>query len=112
MEETKSLLALATTHVNQYSKGSEKTDYQLQLNETGEVIYEFPKALTDAQMFGIMDFMKKYELEAFNTGIKFQKTKDNKVLKETIDILKGTIDVLEAENDRLANALDISTKGV
>ena len=111
MEKTKSLLILATAHVTQQTNNAVKTDYSLQANETNEVLFELPKCLTDSQVFSIMDFMKKYELKAFNIGINFQKTKNNKLLSQTINEQKNHITGLTNENARLAELLDNITKG-
>jgi len=100
------MLDLATCHITQHTKGSEKTDWVVQLNETNEEVFRLPKKMSEFEVFAIIDFARKYELEAFNKGIEFQKDKQNSVLKITIDSQLNLINKLKSENERLANELD------
>jgi len=100
------MLDLASCHITQHTNNNEKTDWSVQLNETNEEIFKLSKKLNENEVFGIIDFAKKYELEAFNKGIKFQKDKQNKVLKDTIDKQLQLINTLKSENERLATILD------
>ena len=105
------MLELATSHVTQHTTNNGKTDWSVQLNETDKEIFTLPKQLNETEVFAIMDFVKKYELEAFNKGIEFQKDKQNSVLKITIDSQLNLIKKLEDENERLSDVLDQMTKG-
>lgn len=100
------LIELQTAHVNQYTISGVRGDWFVEKNITNERLHTFSPLITDEEMSSIMDFARKYELEAFNIGIKFQKQKQNKLLIEQIDQLKKTITELANENDRLAIILE------
>jgi len=105
-EKSQSLLPLATCHATQQSANGTKGNWHLQLNETNEELIEISKLLNETEIFSLLDFMKKYELEAFNTGINFQKGKQNEVLANTITEQKALIDGLAEENERIATILE------
>jgi len=105
-------LALATVHTTQLTNNNTKSDWSLQLNGTNEEIFTLPKALTDSQVFSIIDFVKKYELIAFNEGIMFQKGKQNEVLKNEIDEHMNIRSLLEEENARLSSVVETLSTGV
>jgi len=108
VEENKvlSLLDIATSHVTQHTSGHIKSDWSVELNETDEKIHIFPKHFSDNEIFDIMDFAKKYELEAFNKGIKFGKRKTIKIYQEKLDEATARMKYMAQENERLANALE------
>jgi len=105
-EKSVSLLPLATCHATQQSKDGIKSNWSIQLNETNEDLIEVSRLLNENEMFSLLDFMKKYELEAFNIGINFQKSKQNEVLVNTITEQKSIIDGLAKENERITDILD------
>ncbi len=101
-----SLIELQTAHVNQYTTQGVKSEWFVEKNITNERIHTFSNNISDADMFSIMDFARKYELDAFNIGIDFQKGKQNKVLVAEVKQLKKAITELANENTRLADVLD------
>lgn len=103
---TTELIDLQSANATQLSDSGVKSDWKINKNVTGEVLQTFPSAVTDELMFGILDFAKKYELIAFNEGIKFQKGKENEVLASTIAELQQVNAFLIAENSRMADALE------
>jgi hypothetical protein len=107
-----SLLDLATSHVTQHTKGHIKSDWSIQLNSSNTEVCTLPKCLGEQDVFRIMDFIKEYELKAFNTGIKFQKNEQNLVLKDVIQKQKHQIELLAEENIRLANAIEQITSNL
>lgn len=106
MTEDRDIIPLQASHVTQHMNGHEKTDWSVEKNVTDEKIYTFPKHYTEAEIFHIMDFAKKYELEALNIGINLEKTRQNGVLKTIIDQQKQLIGQLANDNERLAEALE------
>lgn len=102
-------ILLAHAHVNQTTIKGEKTDWSVEANKTNKQLAVLPKSLTDAEVFSILDFARKYELEAFNTGIVFGKEKQLKTDEDRITDLETKLRLAGAENERLAEALDIIT---
>ena len=100
------IIPLQACHVTQHTNGHEKTDWSVEKNITDEQIYKFPKTYTEAEIFHILDFAKKFELEALNIGINLEKTRQNQVLKNIIDTQKKLIGDLANDNERLATALE------
>lgn len=81
-------------------------DWAIRENITGDVLQTLPGYIKDQDIFLILDFAKKYELIAFNEGIKFQKDKQNLVLSDKILHQDNTIKEILAENERLAGILE------
>lgn len=106
---TEEYIDLQSAHVTQLTENSVKGEWFVKKNKTGDLLWTFPATIGDPEMFSIMDFVRKYELIAFNAGINFQKGKQNEVLKSTIDKLKSVNKELGEENQRLANVVEILT---
>ena len=105
------LIKLASCHVTQHTNGSKVTEWSVEENITNEVLGTFPSHLTESEVFAILRIARKYELEALNAGIKFQKDKNNEYLTSQIHELKAIVRGLGMENEKLAEALDNTTKG-
>ncbi len=105
-DEMKVLIPLAAAHVNQYTgSDGEKSPWEVQENETNGLLAVLPRDLTDAQMFKIMAFARKFELLAFNIGMShMQKELLSKWTIEKENLLR-VIKELEAANNRLADKL-------
>jgi len=101
---------LQHSHVTQHTNDNVKTPWRVCQNETNLRLGELPKQLTEAEVFSIMAFAKKYELLAFNEGISFGKRKTVKVYDEQIKILKDRLNAAIDENERLATVLDKLTR--
>ena len=69
----KDLIHLQHAHTTQYTDGSEKSNWKVRQNITSEDLAELPAELNEGQVFAILDFARKFELIAFNEGIKFGK---------------------------------------
>ncbi len=100
------LIDLQSAHITQGTNGINKTEWEVKKNITEESLYILPKRFSEKEVFLVMNFAKKYELIAFNAGIKFQKGKQNEVLTEQIKNLKQAVSNLAEENERLADVLD------
>jgi len=93
---------------NCFQTSTEETvsDWQLRENKTNKILFTFPKCIQDKDMFRILDFIKRIEVNSCNIGIKYYKNKCNtyygKILQEKDDI----IDLLREENNKLAIALN------
>jgi len=74
-------------------------------NITNEELYDLPKEFTESQVFTILDFAKKYELIALNSGITFQKKFDNEKFTKIEKGLLKVIDELKIANEKLADKL-------
>jgi len=106
MIDTHEYIDLQSANVQQNTTDGIKTNWIVKKNISGEKLGEFPNTIPDDVMFQILDFSRKYELIAFNAGIAFQKGKQNKVLKEQIEILKKANAELANENERLSGILE------
>ena len=104
-DEMKTLIPLAASHVNQYTTKDGKSPWEVQENETNDLLAILPREITDAQMFKIMAFAKKFELLAFNIGMNYMRDelKDNweNEKNNLIKVIRG----LEEANERLAETL-------
>jgi len=105
-ETPESMLDLSVSHVTQQTSGHIRTDWSIQLNKTNKEILTLPSTYLDNDIFKIMDFAKKYELIAFNKGIKLGKEKTVKVYKDKLDLAEKRIEFMKAENEKLAYALE------
>jgi len=102
---------LQHSHVTQHTKnGHERTPWRVCANITNRRLAELPKQLTEAEVFDIMAFAKKYELIAWNEGITFGKNKTVKVYDEQLEVLKRRLNLATEENERLATVLDKLTR--
>lgn len=101
-----SLIDLQNSHMTQHTNGHEKSDWKVQKNITNETLFVLPGRLLESEVFAIMHKVRYFELTALNTGIEFQKSRQNVILKSEISQLKGTLKWLVAENERLATALE------
>jgi len=108
--ENTQLIKLQSSHITQFSNNGIKTDWMIRENISSKEMYKLPKILNEQEVFGIIDFARKYELCAFNKGIAFQKTKQNLLFLAQIKDLEKLIIGLKEHNHYLADALDKATK--
>lgn len=106
IKDLEDLIDLQNAHVTQHTKDGIRGEWSVELNITNKRIQTFSPQVTDVDMASIMAFSKKYELVAFNSGIKFQKGIQNKVLVAEIAQLKKALTEVADENVRLATILD------
>lgn len=103
----KDLIHLQHAHVSQFTaNGTEKTDWLIRKNITSEDLATLPGYLSESDVFTILDFARKFELIAFNTGIALGKEKTVKVYKVLMDRLEEKLEMARAENERLAEILE------
>lgn len=112
MATRKEYIPLANAHVNQHTTGSEKTDWSIKENKTEKLLGVLPKKLNDKEVFAILNMMRKYEEQAFNTGIDFGKQKVSQLLEPQVAQLKEINRLAGIENERLADALDKEQNGI
>jgi len=105
-DKINSLVELADSTITQHTNGHVRSEWKVMLPGSEKPIMTFPSTYRENEIFNIMDFAKKYELKALNAGIRFQKNKQNEVLKEIIDNQKKLIEALKVDNERLAEALE------
>lgn len=104
-EERKILIPLAIAHVNQYTTSKGKSQWEVQENETNELLAKLPSNFTDSEMFEVLHFARKYELNALDIGMKhMHKELISRFEIEKANLLK-VINDLEAANSRLAEKL-------
>ena len=106
IENLPQLIALQASHVTQYTNDGVKTDWKVRENITSNDLHTLPKHLSDNEVFSILDFAKKYELIAFNAGIKFQKGRQNEFLTSKIRELEMLVKEFATENKRITNLLE------
>lgn len=104
----KDLIDLQQAHVTQFTteSGAKKGPWLVRQNITSKDLAELPSYLSEADVFTILDFARKYELLAFNIGIDFGKKKTVKVYKTLLDRLELKLKMATEENERLAGILD------
>ena len=61
---TKELIKLQNAHVTQHTNGHIKSEWSVEENESNDVLGLFPANINEETMFKILDFSKKFELEA------------------------------------------------
>lgn len=104
------LIDLQAAHITQLTTKGLKSDWEIRKNITSEKLHSLSYKLDDNEVYGILQFAKKYELLAFNAGIKFQKGKQNEFLQAQIKDLDTLIVQLREHNDYLAQALENQQK--
>ena len=100
------MIDLQSAHVTQLTNEGVKGEWKVRKNITSEDIHTLPAHLSDEQVFGILNFAKKYELIAFNAGIEFQREKQKVFLRDKISGLETLLKDFTEENIRLAELLD------
>lgn len=104
-------IKLSSAHITQHTKDGMKGDWSVEENITNDRLFTLPRNLSDNAAFSILNSAQFFELEAWNAGIKFQKTKQNEFLNDKITQLKFVNKALIEENERLAEVLDKLTQG-
>lgn len=105
-------IPLAHAHVTQHTSGNKRTEWSVQENETDKVLGELPERLTELEIFSILNFARKYELEAFNKGIEFGKEVYKQTFNSEISQLRENLRLARHENERLAEAIEILTNNI
>lgn len=106
MDNQLDFIVLQAAHVTQLTTSGVKSEWQVKKNITGDLLHTFPATVPDNLMVAILDFARDYELLAFNSGIKFQKDKQNEYLQAQIAELVGVNKEIAGENVRLASILE------
>jgi len=88
-----------------------KGDWLIRENITDRELGTFNARISDEDMFAILHFARKYEVEALNAGIEWQKDKQNVMLRDQIARLLAEREAMIARNDELADTLDRLTRG-
>lgn len=106
-EKRQVLIPLAVAHVTQLTnEDGSKTLWEVQENKTNDLLAEMPSNFTDKEMFKVLNFARKFELSAFNIGMKYM----NSELTKERDIEKSkllrVIKELEIANSKLAEKLE------
>ena len=100
------LIPLAAAHINQYTdEKNGKSPWEVQENETNDLLAVLPRTISDSDMFKVLHFARKFESLAFDIGMKhMQKELFGHWNKEKENLLR-VIKELEKANERLANKL-------
>ena len=109
-QENNDIIDLQHSHVTQNTSGTKKTPWRVQKNITNDELAQLPAHLTDSEVFAIMRFAKKFELLAFNRGIRFGKEKQMETYKPLLIEYELKLKLARDENERLADVLDRLTK--
>lgn len=112
MEILKEYIPLQHAHVKQSKTRGVKTDWKVCKNATHEELATLSVDFSDKDIFRILAFSRKFELEAFNIGIDFGKDKQRKTDTQVKNELHAKIMALTNENTRLAETLDRVTKTI
>ena len=100
------LIVLQAAHVTQLTDNGKKSPWMVRENITSNDLAELPKEFTEAQVFAVLAFARKFELIAFNTGIGHGKEISRGVLSPVIKELHLKMSLAIAENERIATALE------
>lgn len=111
MDKSLEYIKLSAAHITQHTVDGQKTDWSVEENITNEKLFSLPRNVSDVNAYAILESARKYELIAWNEGIKFQKSKQNEYLTAQINELKIIQKALIKENTKLADVLDKKTKG-
>lgn len=99
---------LQTAHVTQTTGENGRRDW-IVYNEAREDIYRLPKEWSEKQVMDCIHFARKFELEAFNKGIAFQKSKNPetiKTLQAMVVNLTAEKEIMKQENVKISDELD------
>ncbi len=96
------LIKLQNAHVTQHTDETGRSDWRVEANVTDELLHELPAHIKDADMFTILEFARKFELEALQAGIEFQKKHALFTHNQERDKLHEVIKGLEVANGKLA----------
>lgn len=102
----KDLIHLQNAHVTQLTDGNERTDWMVRKNITNEDLATLPKHFTEKEVFEVLDFARKYELIAWNEGIRFGKQKTKAVYDPLLEQMEKNLAIAREENERLATILE------
>ena len=105
MEENKILIPLAAAHVNQYTTSEGKSPWEVQENITNDLLAVLSREFSDQQMFRVLEFGRKFELLAFNIGMKHMQNELIPRFEVEKSNLIKIIKDLEKANERLADKL-------
>ena len=105
MKQPQDLIKLQNAHITQHTNGHIKSEWKIEENITDKPIANFESTINDKLMFKILDFARKYELEAFNIGIAYGKKVTIGVYDNKIKNLMKAIGEMRGENERLSEAL-------
>lgn len=95
-------IPLANANANQNTVDGVKGDWVIRENITDRELAVFDGRISDEDMFNILRFARKYELEAFNTGIRFQKERENVDVQRLISEREAII----VANDKLSETVE------
>lgn len=105
-EQLKLLIPLAAAHVNQYKDSSgEKSPWEVQENETNNLLAVLPRTFTDKEMFRVLHFGRKFELLGFNIGMRHMQSELTPKWEKEKENLLRVIKELETANSKLAEKL-------
>lgn len=100
------LIHLQHAVVTQYTKKGIKGEWLVRMNISGTDMATLPNSISDKDMFAVMDFARKFELEAFNAGIAHQKGVENALLRTKIARLAEQLQYSESERASLSLLLE------
>lgn len=99
------LISLAHANMFQLTHRNKKNEWLIRKNITNEELFKFPSHFNEQEMFLILNFARKFELIAFNTGINFEKKKSQEFLNNIIKDNNNKLSIARGENERLSAKL-------
>jgi hypothetical protein len=85
---------------------SKSTDWAVCEGNTKKELYTLPGKWNEKDVMTAIHLGRKFELDAFNTGVKYGKTQEKEMTKEAFERMQKTIDELENMNLRLSAQLE------
>jgi len=106
MEERENLIPLQASHVTQLTdKTGNISPWEVQENKTNDLLAVLPREFTEKQVFRVLHFARKFELIAFNIGMKHMHSELGKNFEIEKQKLIRVINGLETANNKLAEKL-------
>lgn len=100
------LIDLQNAHVTQLTKDGVKSEWLVRQNITSKDLATLPSRFSEEEVFAVMDMARKFELDALNAGIHFQKDRQNQVLISQNAELRNQLRACVEHSDRLAAKLE------
>lgn len=98
-------LPLQNAYANQFSENGQKTNWCL-ISSDQRPLGEWPKELNESQFFHILDFVRKYELNAYEIGRNDELIKAKAYINEMKKQYEHILKELRDENTKLATKLE------
>lgn len=112
MTDNADLIDLQHAHAFQLTRSGVRGPWRVRQNITSEHLADLPAELTERQVFAVLDFARRFELEAFNVGIAHGKRLAGEIHDPTLTDMQRRLQTVRDENEKICTHLDRLTRGV